>query len=107
MDNCITCNELDVCEACDSSVPSYLNDTICVLDCDAGYYESEDFVCETCSDSCLTCTDLGSDNCIECATGYFMSSENICSSCENCLTCTLDDSDEIIDDYICTSCLSD
>uniref|UniRef100_A0A8D8XPL7 furin n=1 Tax=Cacopsylla melanoneura TaxID=428564 RepID=A0A8D8XPL7_9HEMI len=113
--NCASCQDRpDHCTACDHHLVLYGNK--CLAACPDKTYETDDYRCAPCHNSCETCIGPAAKECVTCRSGYYELAGICYSSCpvtyypdkkrrecrpcpSGCATCTSGGQ--------CTSCLSD
>ena len=115
---CATCTGplVSECLSCAADIFYLSSATTCYSDCPLEYFgNTANYLCEPCSQHCLTCTD--GDHCTGCTTNYPLyqdicleecpefstyenTGDNICVDCpEHCLTCS--------SSLVCLSCVED
>ncbi|CAH2020236.1 unnamed protein product, partial [Acanthoscelides obtectus] len=69
--NCASCQDRpDYCTSCDHHLLLYQNK--CLASCPQNSYETDDYSCAPCYETCLTCTGGGnSSQCVSCPVGRF------------------------------------
>ncbi|KAJ8941052.1 hypothetical protein NQ318_006826 [Aromia moschata] len=68
--NCAGCQDHpDHCTSCDHHLLLYQNR--CLASCPTNTYETDDYGCAGCHESCETCTGSNSSQCISCLSGHF------------------------------------
>ena len=101
--NMININQSGVCQ-CPNNTYFSEQDQYCISSCPDGYFKNEFFVCTICDNSCKTCFEESSQNCLSCISpnrltpsnscnetcpiGYFPNAINNCQNCsESCYEC--------------------
>lgn len=68
--NCASCQDRpDHCTSCDRHL--LLHQSQCLASCPSHTYETEDYMCAPCHESCETCTGSNSTQCITCSAGRY------------------------------------
>lgn len=95
--NCASCPEgPNICSSCDHHL--ILHNNTCITSCPEKTFETDDSMCESCHDSCETCTRGGESDCVTCPGGIEAGGDGYCpprcprecSACNEdgkCLTC--------------------
>jgi len=99
--DCLKCpTSPSVCDACIPNNGTWLSLNDCVPTCPISlkYPDNNTFVCESCHETCATCTDKGSNNCTSCSAPLFLYDNTCISICPDtfygdpttrtCETCT-------------------
>lgn len=110
--SCHECYDSTACKSCISdSVRPYLQGTVCQSSCTEGYYSVVgSFVCQACSQFCITCT--SSSNCLKCSSAYLFNGTchlscsntyypSLAFTCESCVSPCL----ECYDSSNCKTCI--
>lgn len=78
--NCGSCQDRpDYCTSCDHHLLLYLNQ--CLAACPANTFETDEYTCAGCHDTCETCSGGNSSQCITCRTGRYWSEGRCAQEC--------------------------